>query len=79
MTYRLLAADLVVVVGWVLGIVAIEWAALTLGAIGCVTGSIALYKSMRALHAIVEFSREHSERISEIGERAAEIEERLTQ
>lgn len=62
---------------WVVALVAAEVAALVVGAVGCVTGSLALYKAIKALNQITNLENRQSESISKVAQRTEVLEREL--
>lgn len=62
---------------WVLALVTVEVLALIIGIIGCVTGSIALWKAISALRALSTYEETQHERIQSIQAQTDSIEEKL--
>lgn len=60
---------------WLVALVTAEIVALIVGIIGCVTGSLALWKAVTALNKITELELEQGETLDDITYRTKTVEE----
>lgn len=64
---------------WLVALVTAEVVALIVGILGCVTGSIALWKAIHALNKITELELEQGQTIGEISEKTEAVEASMKQ
>lgn len=73
---RIFAAAAIVAV-WVIALITAEVVALIVGTVGCVTGSLALYKAITALTQITRLEEAQSRSIGEVTSRTEVLEESM--